>query len=477
MEKVFLEELREKLQKTLKQSKIPYGKVGFINEKKSLHFIGWKCKECEYCRNLVCQKVDNYFENRGCFPRRIKTCLGIPVVYGEDGVGIVIIGIATSDTETVILDKVRNIFRKIARFSAIYYQREQIRKLSIEKWGEGKAIVFVGNSPKYLEAQNKIARFARSKNPVVIMGESGVGKELFAKSIYLLSRRITRPFISVNCAQYQDRNLMVTDLFGHKRGSFTGAVADHLGIFEEVNGGMVFLDEIGELTPEAQGMLLRVLSEGEIRPLGENRNKPVDVQVIAATNCNLEQMVESGKFRRDLYFRLYSLHVRIPSLRERGEDWKILLNHFLNELNEEYGVKKHFSKSALAFLENYPWSGNIRELMSIVSMAFFVSDEDEIKLQDLKLQESRREREDKIDDLPDALEYYRRIVEDGESFWDVVKTPFMKRELNRSEVKRIIRLGLNLSRGRYKELLKIFNISEKDYKRFLNFIWQKDLRP
>ena len=227
---------------------------------------------------------------------------------------------------------------------------EKVRALSRETWGEARQIHLIGRSAGLLKAQEKLTRFARIDRPMLLMGESGVGKELFACALYLLSARFGKPFLRVNCAQYQNEELLVSELFGHRKGSFTGAHAERRGLFEEAHGGMVFLDEVGELSPRAQAMLLRVLSEGEIKPLGESRFRQVDVHIVAATNRSLKQMVIEKSFREDLFYRLRYLHLPIPPLREREEDWRLIITFFLNRLNQRYHDTKQFSPAAWAVL-------------------------------------------------------------------------------------------------------------------------------
>src|SRR5207244_9960368 len=164
---------------------------------------------------------------------------------------------------------------------------------------------------------------------ILITGESGVGKEFFAKACYLLGDRTYAPFVVVNCPQYGDANLTVSELFGHVKGSFTGAMSDHQGLFEVADGGVVFLDEVGDLHPNAQTMLLRALAEKEVKPIGSTKTYSVNVRVIAATNRLLRDMIAVGQFRQDLYFRLRYFPLDVPPLREREEDWRLLISFFV----------------------------------------------------------------------------------------------------------------------------------------------------
>ncbi len=349
---------------------------------------------------------------------------------------------------------------------------QKIKELSAKHWG--KEIDLLGHHPTFCEALQKLDQFAPSDAPVLITGESGVGKELFARALYLLSQRKTSPYVCVNCGRFDDENLMVSELFGHTKGSFTGAVQDRQGVFESANNGMILLDEIGELSLRAQKMLLRVIEQKEIRPLGSTKTKQVDIRVVSATNRDLASMAEPGQFREDLLYRLNCLHLRIPALRQRGDDWVLLLQYYLNKFNEAYGVEKQFSDDAIDFLKSYSFPGNIRELKNIVETGFRVCVGNIIRLNDIteKMQNRRRG-----DLLPiDIADCYSRMVDKGESFWEVVREPFMNRDLSRSQVKAIIQKGLKEA-GSYKGLARLFNIPLSKHKKFLNFLQAQKLKP
>ena len=201
----------------------------------------------------------------------------------------------------------------------------EIREMSAKRSGPEHAIEIVGRSPRLEEMLKKVAKVARYDEPVLVYGESGVGKESLAQAIHLLGKRSTHPFVAVNCPQFQDGNLTVSELFGHRKGSFTGAVSDHRGCFETADGGVVFLDEIGDLAMNAQVMLLRAIGTGEFRPLGSEVARKASVRIVSATNRSLNEMVMSERFRNDLLFRLRYFMIEPPPLRERGEDWQLLL--------------------------------------------------------------------------------------------------------------------------------------------------------
>lgn len=226
---------------------------------------------------------------------------------------------------------------------------------------------------------NAVGKVAPTNSTVLIYGESGTGKELFAKSIHYNSPRKNKPFFAINCAAIPE-TLLESELFGYEKGAFTGAIARHIGMFEQANGSTLFLDEIGDLTLGTQAKLLRVIQEREVRRIGGKENIKLDVRIIAATNKNLEQEMASGKFRQDLYYRLNVIAFTIPPLRERITDVPLLLDHFLQRLNESHGKRKSVSQEVLAALMAYHWPGNVRQLESVVERAYIMCDEDKISL-------------------------------------------------------------------------------------------------
>jgi DNA-binding NtrC family response regulator len=226
----------------------------------------------------------------------------------------------------------------------------------------------VGHSRQMIELYKEIARVAAYRSTVLIIGESGTGKELVARAIHHHSPRDSRAFIAVNCGALTE-TLLEAELFGHTRGSFTGAVADKKGLFEEAEGGTILLDEIGETSQAMQVKLLRALQEGEIRRVGAGKTTKIDVRVIAATNRDLEGEVRAGRFREDLFFRLSVITLRVPALRERREDIPLLAHHFLRRTCEETGKSVTLSETALQTLLGYDWGGNVRELENSIEHA------------------------------------------------------------------------------------------------------------
>jgi two-component system response regulator HupR/HoxA len=217
-------------------------------------------------------------------------------------------------------------------------------------------------------------RIARHDLSVLVLGESGTGKELLARAVHYASPRLAGPFVVENCAAIPD-TLLESELFGHKRGAFTGAVDDHVGLFQRAHGGTVFLDEIGETSPAFQVKLLRVLQEGELRPVGSTRSIPVDVRVIAATHRALEADVRAGRFREDLYYRIAGVTLSMPPLRERPGDILPIAERLLADVAAELGLPPaRFDEDARALLVSYPWPGNVRELRNEIARALALSD-------------------------------------------------------------------------------------------------------
>src|ERR671925_1746423 len=241
----------------------------------------------------------------------------------------------------------------------------------------------VGQSPALRKVLEALKRAAPTNATVLLLGESGVGKELVARTIHRNSPRAGQRFIQVNCAAIPEE-LIESELFGHEKGSFTGATEKQIGKFEQADRGTIFLDEIGDMSQKTQAKVLRVLQEGEVERLGSNRTIKVDVRVIAATNKNLEEGIERGDFREDLYFRLNVIPILVPPLRERREDIPALVQHFAKLTSEEHNLKpKRFDPSAMDALQRYRWRGNIRELRNTIERVMIMSPGDVVKLDDL----------------------------------------------------------------------------------------------
>jgi DNA-binding NtrC family response regulator len=241
----------------------------------------------------------------------------------------------------------------------------------------------IGRSPAMVEVFKRVARVAPTKSTVLILGESGTGKEMIARSIHQHSTRAQRPFVAVDCGTLTE-TLLESELFGHTRGAFTGAVADKKGVFQSASSGTCFLDEIGDISPNMQSKLLRVLQEEEVRPVGAKDWVKVDVRVLAATNKNLTELVRNGSFREDLFYRLNVVSIRLPPLRERPEDIDALAQIFIRRYSQL--ARKQItaiSNDAIERLKNYSWPGNIRQLENAIEQAVVLSNHPVLTLDDL----------------------------------------------------------------------------------------------
>jgi two-component system response regulator AtoC len=346
----------------------------------------------------------------------------------------------------------------------------------MRRQGNGQLI---GSSTAIGELAQEIERIARSDAKVLITGESGVGKELVAHAIHQRSARAARSMVAVNCAGLPE-TLLESELFGHVKGSFTGAYRDKQGKLELADGGSIVLDEIGEMTLRMQGLLLRFMETGELQKVGADRAAGrVNVRVIAATNRNLRDMISEGTFREDLFYRLNVIHLTVPPLRERREDIPALITHFLAQFTRNNGTPVHaISPEAIKLLSEYAWPGNVRELENVIERLVVTGRNDtvtpdelpmEIRMQQgVGLRPKRERRRTVADDL------YKKLVEDRESFWTAVYPLYMQREITRGNVRDLVRKGLEDARGSYKIVAKLFNMESRDYKRFLNFLRKHD---
>jgi DNA-binding NtrC family response regulator len=268
---------------------------------------------------------------------------------------------------------------KAAEKKALRRENSVLREVMTRRDGMPQ---IVGETAAIREVLSMIDRVAGSDSPVLINGESGTGKELVARTIHLKSRRAGRPFVSINCGALPD-TLLETELFGHKRGAFSGAVASKVGLFEAASGGTLFLDEIGEMSAAMQVRLLRVLDSGEVRRVGEERAFNVDVRVVAATNKDLAREAGEGRFRWDLYYRVSTIVVPVPPLRQRRDDIPLLVGHFTQAAGRGGRASVAFSPAAMDRLMRYDWPGNIRELRNLIERLQILHEDGEIDAADL----------------------------------------------------------------------------------------------
>ena len=325
----------------------------------------------------------------------------------------------------------------------------------------------VFGSSQMAEVLRLAERAALGEAKVLITGESGVGKDIVAREIHAHSLRSRGPFVAVNCAGLTE-TLLESELFGHVKGSFTGAYRDKVGRLQMADRGTLFLDEVGEMSLRMQALLLRFLEQGELQRVGaSDQNRLVDVRVIAATNRNLAERVSTGEFREDLLYRLRVIHIHVPPLRERRADVRPLIEHFAS-------LRRHpvtFTAQAIEVLERYRWPGNVRELQNVLEQAIWQSGSATIEVASLPstvraepLMQTRERRRQIADDLYDAL------VNGGYSFWVHVHPLFLSRDITRHDIRELVRRGLRTTRGSYRGLLPLFGMEPQDYQRFHNFL-------
>ena len=285
-------------------------------------------------------------------------------------------------TKPFSIEELRQLLSRVASHLRTKTENRALHETVRSRQGFGNII---GRAPEMEKLYRMIAKAGQSSHPVLILGESGTGKELVAKSIHSAGNFRSKPFIPVDCGSLVP-TLIESELFGHVRGAFTGANHPKDGLLAIAEGGTVFLDEIGELPVDLQAKLLRAIQEKEIRPVGSVKRVPINVRILAATNRDLERAVGDGTFRRDLFFRLNVLTLRMPPLRDRRLDVPLLVAHFLERIGQSAGDEKSISDEALKALQNYDWPGNVRELENALERACALSSSDEIQVRDLPTQ-------------------------------------------------------------------------------------------
>ena len=345
-----------------------------------------------------------------------------------------------------------------------------------------KATVMLGTSAAMRAIEHEIDVAAACTAKVLITGESGVGKELVARLIHQGSARRASKFVAINCAGLPD-SLLESELFGHVRGSFTGAFRDKKGWLEAAHGGTIFLDEVGEMSLRMQAMLLRFLETGEIQRVGsESALPPLDVRVIAATHRNLAVCVKERTFREDLYYRLNVVHINVPPLRERRSDIPVLLNHFLSTFSAAHRLPMpDVANDALERLAGYDWPGNVRELKNVAERLVVGARSGRVDTGTLPSdvsshgpQSANRSQTGATATSPTGRPALQqrldRLMKERVSFWSEVHEPFMNHDITREDVRQLVREGLAHTRGNYKMLVRAFNMDPRDYKRFLGFL-------
>ena len=340
----------------------------------------------------------------------------------------------------------------------------------------------IGNSRAIASLREEVELLKRSDAKILITGESGVGKEVLARAIHGSSKRANGPLVSVNCAGVAE-SLLESELFGHAKGSFTGAYRDKPGLLETAHRGTVFLDEVGEMSMRMQALLLRFLETGEIQPVGSLLpHRSLDVRIISATNRGLPAQVECGAFRSDLYYRLNVVHLKIPPLRQRRDDILPLTLHFLNALSEQQQVEPpRLSNEVMQQFLAYAWPGNVRELKNVVERLIVRQAGQQVTAGDYlpwcqdggSIQPDDNGKPVRSVSVADQL--FERMVKDGESFWSAVHPAFLLRDLTRDNVRELVSKGLRQARGNYKILMPLFNMKDSDYRRFLTFLRKHEL--
>jgi len=340
----------------------------------------------------------------------------------------------------------------------------------------------VGESAAMTALRAQIAAVARSDTRVLITGESGSGKEVVAREIHGASARAQQPLVVVNCAGLSEP-LLESELFGHVRGSFTGAFRDKQGKLELAHDATVFLDEIGDMTPRMQALLLRFIETGEIQKVGaEGAPARVRVRLLAATNRNTSELVAAGELRQDLFYRLNVVHIIVPPLRERTQDIPALVAFCLERVRRDDGTRvRRLTAEAVAALSRYSWPGNVRELQNVVERMVLRAGGEMMGIEDVPSEilsaseAARRTVRERRHSLTDAL--YARMVHEHESFWTVVYPMYMQRDLTRDNVRQIVERGLREASGNYRTVATLFNIEPDHYKKFLNFLRQQRCQP
>ena len=363
----------------------------------------------------------------------------------EDAVQVMKSGAYDYLTKPIDLDEVEIIIRNLAEIKNLKRENEQLRERLRDKSRFGNIIT---GSPLVQQALSIAARAAKSKTSVLIRGESGTGKELVAQAIHYASPRAQKPLVTVNCAAIS-QNLLESELFGHEKGAFTGAVQQKAGLVEQADGGTLFLDEVGDIPMPVQVKLLRFLQFGEFQHVGDTKTRKVDVRLISATNRNMEEMIQDGQFREDFYYRLNVIHVEIPPLRQRKEDIPLLIDFFIKKYaaQNEKDITR-ISSEALDILMKYDYPGNIRELENLIERMVVLSRGGMITRDELPTQLYRAIPEHGA--LDNILDYYKGSFKSRvEAFErDLLRRALADNQMNQSAAARA--LGMNERNLRYK---------------------------
>ncbi|HHN64548.1 MAG TPA: sigma-54-dependent Fis family transcriptional regulator [Nitrospirae bacterium] len=315
-------------------------------------------------------------------------------------------GAADYIVKPFVNDDVKMTIRRLLEHRELQLENQALRQQLSQHFG---CKDFIGDSPQIRMIFDLLEKVIPTKSNILIRGESGTGKGMIAEIIHCNSPRRDKPFMSINCSAIPE-NLLESELFGYKKGAFTGASTDKTGLIVMADGGTLFLDEIGDMPLSLQAKLLKVLETGEVMPLGDTRPKIVDVRLIAATHQNLEEMIKEGRFREDLYYRLNVIEIYVPPLRERKEDIPLLVNYFIDLCNRENQRNvRGIDENAMRAIMEYPWYGNVRELRNVIERAVILCNGDTITLNDLP-EKVRAGRTLVSNTLKDSLGYYEKRI-------------------------------------------------------------------
>ena len=320
-------------------------------------------------------------QSRSVMDLKLSSVMCVPLTAREQLIGVLYVG--NEGLERLFVEDDLELLKIFAaQASLILHNALLMDELRLENEdlarevaaGTGLGGSMIGNSPVMVDVFRTLAKVAPTDISILVTGETGTGKELVAREVHARSNRRNAPFVSINCGAIPE-NLLESELFGHKKGAFTGAISDKQGKFEDANGGTLFLDEIGEMPMNLQVKLLRVLQEREIERVGEGRGRPVDIRVLSATNKNLDEEIAAGRFREDLFYRLNEVHVGLPALRERGDDIALIAHHLQKRFSKIYpGKASGFTPDALEAMRFYIWPGNIRQMENRIKKALVMSD-------------------------------------------------------------------------------------------------------
>jgi len=345
-------------------------------------------------------------------------------------------------------------------------ETRQAQETELREVSEFHSIIGASKPIRQVYSQIQIA--AGNAATVLIEGESGTGKELVAKAIHAAGPRAKEPFIAVDCSAIPE-GLIEAELFGSKKGSYTGAIADRPGLFESAHRGTIFLDEISNTTTILQAKLLRVIQEREVRRIGETKGRTIDVRVIVASNQSLQLLADAGQFRKDLLYRLRVLHIKLPPLRSRHDDIPMLAQAFLKKLNTANKTTKYFAAGVVDYLAMQRFPGNVRELQNAIERAFFLAKG--IMITEVPLEGNTSADKSSAEEVQN---WFKDLSEGRKDFWSAIHNRYKRRDISREKVVALVDFGLRATRGSYKTMASTFRLKEREYRRFMDFLRRND---